>query len=307
MRILARRRNERPPPSAVTEHFDVPVAGGELAVYRFAGASGAPTLLAIHGITSSSQTWVAVARALGGRATLAAVDLRGRGRSNELPGPFGIPVHGADMLAVLDALKLEQALIVGHSLGAYIAAALAAEHPDRVAGLVLVDGALPIPGARDAEPGPFLEAFLGAALSRLSLVFTDRPAYRDWWSKHPAISTADIDPDDLAAYADHDLIGPDGEMRSAVNPDSVAADGRDVLEASAADALAVPAVLLCAPRGLANEPNPMQPLDLVQRWADADPEHRRGLQVANTNHYSIVLGRRGAAAVAAEIMGQIRD
>jgi hypothetical protein len=46
----------------------------------------------------------------------------------------------------------------------------------------------------------------------------------------------------------------------------------------------------------------MQPLALVQRWARADPEHRRGLQVADTNHYSIVLGRRGAAAVAAEVV-----
>jgi pimeloyl-ACP methyl ester carboxylesterase len=304
MPMLTRSPSQRPPRSAVTERFDVPVAGGELAVYRLPGAPDAPTVLAIHGITSSSHTWVAVSRALAGRRTLAAVDLRGRGRSNQLPEPFGLPAHVADMVAVLDALRLERALIVGHSLGAYIAAALAVEHPERVAGLILVDGALPIPGARDAPPGPFLETFLGAALSRLSLVFADRPAYRDWWSQHPAIRGADIDPDDLAAYADHDLIGPKGEMRSAVNPDSVAADGRDVLEASAADALAVPAVLLCAPLGLANEPNPMQPLPVVRRWADADPEHRRGLEVADTNHYSIVLGRRGAAAVAAEIVDQ---
>jgi pimeloyl-ACP methyl ester carboxylesterase len=290
----------------VTERLDVPVAGGELAVFRFAGGSQAPTVLAIHGITSSSHTWITVARALAGRATLAAVDLRGRGRSNQLPEPFGIAAHVADMLDVLDVLRLERALIVGHSLGAYIAAALAAEHPERVAGLILVDGALPIPGARDAQPGPFLEAFLGAALSRLHLVFTDRAAYRDWWSQHPAVRGADIDPDDLAAYADHDLIGPEGKMRSAVNPDSVAADGRDVLEASAADALAAPAVLLCAPRGLANEPNPMQPLELVQGWADADPARRRGLEVADTNHYSIVLGRRGAGAVADEIVGLSR-
>ena len=52
------------------------------------------------------------------------------------------------MIAVLDALGLERALVVGHSLGAYIASALAAAHPDRVAGLVLVDGGLPIPGRR---------------------------------------------------------------------------------------------------------------------------------------------------------------
>jgi lipase len=278
------------------------VAGGDLAVYSFAGDAGAPTVLAIHGITSSSHTWLAVARALAGRASLAAVDLRGRGRSHNLPAPFGIAAHVEDMLTVLNTLGSERTLVIGHSLGAYIAAALAETHPDRVSGLILIDGGLPIPGARDADPGPFLEAFLGAALSRLRLTFADPPAYRAWWSEHPAVAGSDIGSDDLAAYADHDLIGPEGTMRSAVNPDSVAADGRDVLQATAADALTVPARLLCAPRGLADEPNPMQPLALVQRWAQADPEHRRGLQVADTNHYSIVLGRRGAAAVAAEVV-----
>jgi hypothetical protein len=50
----------------------------------------------------------------------------------------------------------------------------------------------------------------------------------------------------------------------------------------------------------------MQPLELVQGWADADPARRRGLEVADTNHYSIVLGRRGAGAVADEIVGLSR-
>ncbi|MDQ6731816.1 MAG: alpha/beta hydrolase [Actinomycetota bacterium] len=74
--------------------------------------------------------------------SLAAVDRRGRGDSGELPPPFGIDAHVRDMVAVLDALELERALVVGHSLGAYIAAALAATHPERVTGLVLVDGGL---------------------------------------------------------------------------------------------------------------------------------------------------------------------
>ena len=59
------------------------MAGGSLATYRLGATdSQAPLVLAIHGITSSSRTWLATARALGERAALIAVDLRGRARSS---------------------------------------------------------------------------------------------------------------------------------------------------------------------------------------------------------------------------------
>jgi pimeloyl-ACP methyl ester carboxylesterase len=260
----------------VTERTDVPVIGGALATYRLGASGSAPAVLAIHGITSSSHSWVAVADALGDRAELAAVDLRGRGRSSTLPPPFGIGAHVQDMVAVLDHLGSERAVVVGHSLGAYIAAALAEAHPDRVGSLVLVDGGLSIPEARDADPGLFMEAFLGPALARLKMTFADPTAYRAWWTEHPALAC-------------------------------VAPDGCDVLQASAADGLTGPAVLLCAPRGLVNEPNPMQPLDLVQAWAAGDPGCRRALQIPDVNHYTIVLGQRGAAAVAVEVVNAVRD
>lgn len=282
------------------------MTGGSLAVYQIGVRASAPTVLAIHGITSNSHTWFPVARALGTHATLAAVDLRGRGRSNELPAPFGFGAHVHDMVAVLDALELERPVVVGHSLGAYVAAALADAHPDRVASLVLVDGGLSIPEARDADPEPFMAAFLGPALARLKMTFPDRDAYRSWWAAHPALAGSDVLPEDLAAYADHDLVGPGGEMRSSVNPDCVGPDGRDVLQATATQRLTGPAVLLCAPRGLADEPHPMQPLEVVEGWAAARRERRRGLQVPGVNHYTIILGQRGAAAVAAELVNAVR-
>ena len=120
------------------ERLDVPVAGGSLAVYRL-GSRG-PAVLAVHGITSNSHAWIAAARALGDRASLVALDLRGRGRSAELPGPYGVAVYARDLLAVLDRLELEQTVVVGHSLGAYIVAQFGVNHPDRVNQLVLVDG-----------------------------------------------------------------------------------------------------------------------------------------------------------------------
>ena len=280
--------------------MEVPVPGGSLAAYRLgASDAGAPVVLAIHGITSSSRIWLATARALGDRAALIAVDLRGRGRSSGLPGPCGLDAHVRDMIAVLDAFGLERAVIAGHSLGAYIAARLATSHADRVERLVLVDGGLTIPeSASVADPTEFIARFLGPTFERLAMTFPDLAAYQDWWAQHPAVAAADVRRDDIDAYAAHDLIGTPPHMRSAIRPEVVRDDALDLVGEPDAARLTVAAVLLAAPRGMVDDPNPMQPLADVERWAAADPERRRAILVPDTNHYSIAWGERGARAVA---------
>jgi pimeloyl-ACP methyl ester carboxylesterase len=286
----------------MTRRADVPVAGGTLATFRLGDApADAPLVLAIHGITSSSRAWLATARALGDRAALLAVDLRGRAGSAALPPPFGIAAHVQDMVAVLDHFGLERAVVAGHSLGAYIAARLATDHPDRISGLVLVDGGLTIPESVGADPEQFLAAFLGPTLTRLKMTFPDGASYRAWWAAHPAIAGSDVEPRDLDEYAAHDLTGEPPELRSSVNPQVVHDDGFDLFETADASSLGLPAVLMCAPRGMVDDPNPMQPLTLVQKWAAADPERRRAVKVPDVNHYTIALGRAGARIVANEI------
>jgi pimeloyl-ACP methyl ester carboxylesterase len=287
---------------------DVAVAGGRLATFRLGSAAGdAPLALAVHGITSNSQAWRAVARAAGEAVTLAAVDLRGRGASHQLPPPFGIAAHVRDLVAVLDQLELERAVVMGHSLGAYIAASLAVAHPERVAALVLVDGGLTIPSSEGSDPEQFLEAFLGPTLARLRMSFPDRTAYRAWWAEHPAIAAGDVETADLEHYADHDLVGAPPDLRSSVNPEVVRVDGTDLFRVPDASAITGPATLLCAARGMVDDPNPMQPLEIGRAWAAADPGHRRVVPVADVNHYTITLGRRGAAAVAAELCRAVED
>jgi pimeloyl-ACP methyl ester carboxylesterase len=290
----------------MTARIEVPVAGGELAVYRLGSQRfDAPAVLAVHGITSTSFAWLPTAAALADEVALIAVDLRGRGDSGSLPGPFGLDAHVEDLVAVLDALELPRAVVLGHSMGSYVAARLAVRHPDRVSRLVLVDGGLTIAGSADVDPEPFMRAFLGPALARLELTFESLDAYVDWWRAHPAIDGADIDPAVLRRYVAHDLVGEPPTLRSSVNPDVLSPDGSDVLRSEDAHQLALPAVLLCAPRGMVNDPNPMQPLELVRAWAAEDPGRRRGLQVPDVNHYTITLGAAGAAAVAAEVRAAV--
>ena len=171
---------------------------------------------------------------------------------------------------------------------------------------MLVDGGLTIPGSERIDPVPFMREFLGPALARLQMTFPDLDAYVAWWS------AASVD-----RRLGHRPGGP-ARLRRArsrrraagvalvgVNPDALQPDGGDVLRSGDARELTLPAVLLCAPRGMVNDPNPMQPLRLVQEWAGAGAGRRRALQVPDTNHYTIALGAAGAAAVAAEVRSAV--
>jgi pimeloyl-ACP methyl ester carboxylesterase len=285
--------------------LEVPVAGGSLATFELCGGGDQqlPVVIAAHGITANSRAWVPVARELGGRVQLLAPDLRGRGRSNKLPGPYGMARHAADLLALADALGVQRAVFVGHSNGAYIVARLAADHPERVHAAILVDGGLTIPGLTGVDPQEFVDAFLGPALARLKMTYPAPEAYREWWRGHPALGRGDVLDADLVAYADHDLVGDEPALRSAVSEDAVRGDAGELFEmGAAAHRMTVPATFLCAPRGLQDQPSPMQPLELVQAWADEAPDRRRAVLVPDVNHYTITLGQAGARAVAGAII-----
>jgi pimeloyl-ACP methyl ester carboxylesterase len=292
----------------MSERLEIPVAGGSLSAFRL-GAPDAPDppVVALHGITSNSQAWLAVARALMPDIGLLALDLRGRGESRNLPGPYGLSTHVEDVLAVLDHLGLERAVLTGHSLGAFVVARLAAEHPERVESVVLVDGGLAAPVPPDVDRQALLEVGLGPALARLKLSFKSLDAYLNWWREHPAFSGSDIGDDDLTAYAAHDLVGEPPKLRSGVVEAAVRGDAEGVFEIDrAAHRLAMPATLLRAPRGLMNEPSRFQPDELATAWADERPEQRRVVDVPDVNHYSLLMGARGAAAVADAIRAAVR-
>lgn len=273
-----------------------PVDGGE---------TGAPVLLAVHGITANQHAWRPVAEQLP-TFRVVAPDLRGRGRSADLPGPYGIARHADDLAATLDALEVERADVVGHSMGGFVALAFAERHPDRLRGLLLVDGGVPLPVPAGVNSEQLIEAMLGPALARLSMTFPDRAAYRRFWQAHPAFAegwNAYVE-----AYVDYDLIGDPPQLRSSVSLAAVRADSVDQIEGSAlreavASAAAVPLLLLRAPFGLQGEPPGLYPEPWLTSCLTALPG-LRWQTVPAVNHYSIVLGETGAAAVAKAIRDQ---
>jgi pimeloyl-ACP methyl ester carboxylesterase len=278
--------------------LDVPVDGGKLRVLLW--GTGKRVAVAVPGITASGMSWQAVARHMPADWTLAAPDLRGRGHSGELPGPYGLDRHVADVTAVLRNFG-GRPVLAGHSMGAYVALLARDAHPELVRRLVLVDGGLPLPVPDGIDLDAVLEASLGPALARLRQTFADTGAYLDFWRQHPALAghwSADVE-----AYVRYDLAEVPGGLRSRADQDAVRADGREVLTGPFADALfrlKDPTPLLTAPAGMLGAPPGMLPAELVTAWHERVPQLRPRL-VPEVNHYTILFDRPGAAAVARAI------
>ncbi|GAB3356121.1 alpha/beta fold hydrolase [Modestobacter lapidis] len=265
----------QPDDSRTPEQIRVPVTGGELAaLYWGADAPAAPLVVLLHGLTADATDWAPVAAALAGDCEVVVPDLRGRAASAELPGPYGLSAHAADVTALLEHFGADGGsgadvtVLVGHSMGAFVAAlATAGQARHLVHGLVLVDGGLPLAVPPAADLADALAAVFGTS------------------------------PDDVT--------GTSPQGRRAV-PEAVQVDGGDLLanEAvlEATTGFPVPTTLLWAPRGPQGaEPGLYDQVRLAGMGLPADEVTVR--EVPGTDHWSILRSADGVAAIS----GAVRD
>jgi pimeloyl-ACP methyl ester carboxylesterase len=115
------------------------IAGPRGQLVYFAGEQGPPMVL-IHGVGNQAGSWVKVAGDLSLSRKLIVPDLAGHGESAPADGPLGLADAVAGLAAVLDAEKTgADTVLVGNSMGGWVALTYALQHPDRVARLVLVN------------------------------------------------------------------------------------------------------------------------------------------------------------------------
>ncbi|MGI5452034.1 alpha/beta fold hydrolase [Streptomyces sp. CA-249302] len=122
-------------------------ANGITLAYRTWGPEAAPPLLLLHSRGTDGADWTPVAERLATGLSprrVYAPDLRGHGCS-DWPGEYTYEAMRDDVRACLDALRIERADVVGHSLGGAVAYLLAQQDPDVVRRLVLEDVPAPIP------------------------------------------------------------------------------------------------------------------------------------------------------------------
>jgi pimeloyl-ACP methyl ester carboxylesterase len=271
--------------------------GVELAFGYWPGR-GAP-VIAIHGLTATYISYIGVAEQLAGRRPLFALDLRGRGDSDKPEGPYGMAQHARDVAVAMETLAFGPSVVVGHSMGAFVATALAAQNPELVSGIIMIDGGyvpdLPV----GVDSSQMLDATLALRISQLSRTYDSRAAFLEFWRSQPNFPAEDWNPW-TEAFLDYEVVG-----ETTVQPKASArAVGVDVAEVFKRDeilerlkSLRVPVLLLRAERGLEPKQPPIYPESVMPMFRECIPEMKEEL-VSGTTHFTITLGERGASRVA---------
>jgi lipase len=271
--------------------------GVELAFGYWSGR-GAP-LVALHGLTASHVSFTGVAECLAGRMPVLALDLRGRGDSDKPAGPYGMAQHAEDVAAAMRAMGLGASIIVGHSMGAFVATALAAAHPELVSGLLLIDGGYaPAISAPNSQQG--LDAALALRISQLRQTYSSREAYRQFWRTQPHFPPEDWSPW-VEAFLDYEIGGEPPELRPKAAEDAVKADLLEGLQgeqiAARLKGIRVPVFMIRAPAGFVPGAPPLYPDIMIEQMRKLVPAMEDEL-IAGTTHYTLLMGKTGASRIA---------
>ena len=260
-------------------------ATADLNTVSFADPDAENTALLVHGLTGRADAFRALADGLEAEGLtgwrLLAVDLRGRGATGRMGGKVGIPTHAADLVALMDREGLERVSFIGHSLGAMIGVYLAANHPDRVEKLVLIDGG--------SDVTDEVDALLSPVVGRLERTYPSREAYLEYIKNLPAFEGRWDE--NLERYYAGDVGFDGGEWRHHADLETVRED-RERMHGFPLSQLwpsiGCPTLVLLSTVGLAG---PDEGFILP-------PQDARGMQeiipdcalveVENTNHYDII-------------------
>lgn len=285
------------------QSYDVPVTGGSVHVGHW-GNSG-PVVFAIHGITATHISWLSLADEISENCQLIAIDLRGRGKSANVTGPWGLAEHVSDVISVLDYLDIAQVeVLLGHSMGAFVSAILAAENPQRFVQTIFLDGGIPVIEAlpEGVTSEQLVQAILGPSIARLEMTFESEQAYLDFWAEHPAF--ADEWSKYIEEYALYDLVGEAPALRSGVNKAAIIGDvesqvSDDLLQRSLVK-LSLPLRFIRAEFGIQG-PEPLYSQETVDKFIDQYAGSASCCTLNGRNHFTALISKEGARMLAAEL------
>ena len=270
---------------------------GEVGISIGRAGDGPDPVVCLHGITAQHRAFTSAARRVGPSRGLVGVDLRGRGDSDKPDSGYGLEAHAGDVVRVLDHLGLEDAVVAGHSMGAFVALKAALLYPDRVRALVLLDGGWPRTETSPEElteeqrqEAAAIREGLDRAFGRLDTVFEGPDDYLNFWFPGGGLTMGDLPPD-LADYYLYDLRRVEGgynpkASRAAAEEDSEAVSG----EAPTADEMRgvrCPVALARASEGFFPGTDPLIADRTRDVMADA-LDIREEVRLDGANHYTML-------------------
>jgi pimeloyl-ACP methyl ester carboxylesterase len=212
--------------------------------------------------------------------------------------------HAEDMAAVIDHFGWSNPDVIGHSMGAFVAAAVAGLYANKVGEVVFADGGVPLPLPPGMTVEQIMPFVLGPAMTRLAMEFENKEAYRDYWKPQAAFVkgwSAVLD-----EYVDYDLRGTEPHMKAATNPQAVEEDSRDLfgddLIVKSLQGLKKESIFIKAERGLQNEEGGLYPMAALDVVLPSYPMLQL-VFLADCNHYDMFLEASGAEKVAHIIYG----
>ncbi len=257
--------------------------GIQLAGWCDFAATTQGAVLCIHGLSANLQCWSQIAASLRTRHPLLAMDLRGRGHSDQPPTGYSLAAHVEDIRCVLDDLRIDRITLMGHSLGAYISLAFAAAYPERMDRLIMVDGGGDLP----PEQWELVNQAIKPALARLGRVF---PSFEEYTA--PLKNSPLFQPwaETLENYFRYEIIAVDGGVRSRINPACIREESENLAKAgisSLYSQVACPTLIMRATEGLFIKEDVVLPMETAEYMVRLIRQARL-FDVAGTNHYSIV-------------------
>jgi pimeloyl-ACP methyl ester carboxylesterase len=274
------------------------IGDGVVLAFGYWPGRGAP-IVGLHGLTASYVNFMGIAECLAGRRPLLAFDLRGRGDSDKPEGPYGMAQHARDVAAAMGAMGLGASVVIGHSMGAFVATALAAQEPGLVSGLVLIDGGYVPDTPAGVAPNQALNAALAQRIAQLRQTYPSRKDYREFWRSQPHFPPAEWNRW-VEALLDYE-VGGESPVQPKASEAAVCADLGEAFQREAIverlKSIRVPTLLLRAERGFTPDQPPLFPDELTAQIRTYVP-HIDDHKFAGTTHYTIALGERAATKTA---------
>jgi pimeloyl-ACP methyl ester carboxylesterase len=203
--------------------------GIKLAYLDYAGPG--ETLLLMHGLTANAHSFDGlIAAGLNDKMRVVAVDLRGRGKSDKPESGYRMADHAADIIGLMDGLKLEKVILAGHSFGGLLTLYMAAHYPERVHKLVVIDAA-------EIVARPAVVEAIKPSLDRLGQVAPSWEAYITAIKQSPYYADGFWDTH-LERYYRADVeVSLDGSVKARATPDAMRQAIEGVLEVDWVDLL----------------------------------------------------------------------
>ncbi len=262
----------------------ISVQGNGVNIQQAVWEGDGKNVLCVHGITANCRCWDVLAESLCGENRIIGMDLRGRGLSDKPSTGYSIETHCEDMKALLENQGIDKAVLMGHSLGAFISVVFAAQYPELVDRIILVDGG----GRLSEEQMDKVFAGIKLSLDRLGKVFPSLEDYLDVMKQAPFLKPWIKALEVYYRYEVEDVEG--GGIRTRIRPEHIQEETMNLRKMDISQfyhRLACPVLILRAPLGLLADDDILLPEAVLERMLREIPD-ARSYEVEGTNHYTIM-------------------